>query len=343
MTGRRAAAIAVLMGVALTIGLTACSGSAPTIGVAYVTGAANSPSFVWLARPNGSHARRLGRGSRPLLAPNGSLVAATRGSGLVLYPTADGSPHRYFDRSGVIATATAFSPNSRYLAVVLSSTNPTSAAGSALAVIDTTTFGYRIIVRRQIYGASFAPDGSDRIAYASAATPGLGAPVDVHLIGPDGSRPQQITHDGRSLNPVWGQRGIAFDRERLRVNAEPAYHVWMMARDGRSLRPLTGLRIPALRDGLVPLGFSADGGRLLAEYVGLDTSEAWLLTLSEGRIVRLGTDLTGTALSRNGARALVDRGGFLNAPGQGIVESLPLGGGPPRVLAAHGSNPSWNV
>jgi hypothetical protein len=278
-----------------------------------------------------------------LLAPNGSLVAASSAPGLILYPASGGAPHRYFDTPDATAVATAFSPDSRYIAVVLSSTDPASAASSGLAVIDTTTFDYRIIARDQIYGASFAPDDSDRIAYASAASPALTARVDVHVTRADGSGAMQITHDGRSLNPVWGLSGIAFDRERLRTDAEPAYQVWLMASDGSSRRPLSALPIPPLSEGLVPTGFSHNGSQLLAEYSGQNTSRAWLLPLSSGRAHVLGAGLVGAALSRDGASALVDRGGFLTPPDQGVVESVPLAGGQPRILAAHGSEPSWNA
>lgn len=343
MKGAWAAAVAAIVAIGVTIGVADDSGSGSTLGVAYVRGTATSAPSVWLANADGSDARLLGPGSQPRLAPNGSLVAASSGSGLVLYPATGGAPHRYFDGAAATAVAAAFSPDSRYIAVVLSSTNPAGAASSGLAVIDTTTFGYRLIARGQIYGASFAPDDSHRIAYASAASPSLTEPVDVHLIGADGSRTVQITHDGRSLNPVWGRRGIAFDHERLRANAEPAYQVWMMASDGSARRPLTALAIAPLREGLVPIGFSDDGMRLLAEYEGQDTSEGWLLTLASGRSIPLGAGVAGAALSHDHATALVDRGGFLNPPDQGVVESLPLAGGPPRVLAAHGSEPSWNV
>lgn len=299
--------------------------------------------MLWLANLDGSNARLLGRGSQPLLAPDGSLVAASSGFELILYPATGDAPRRYFGAAEMTPVAAAFSPDSRYVAVSLSSTKPGSAASSGLAVIDTTTFASRIIVHGQIYGASFAPDHSDRIAYASAASPALSAPVDVHVVRADGSGAVRITSDGRSLNPVWGRVGIAFDHERLRTNAEPAYQVWLMASDGSGRRALTALVIPPLRDGLVPLGFAQDATVLLAEYVGQDTSEAWLLKLSNRRATRLGVDVTGAALSRDHASVLVDRGGFLNPPNQGVVELLPVSGGRPRVLAAHGSQPSWNA
>jgi len=308
-----------------------------------VTGNATSAGVVWLANADGRHARRLGRGSQPMVAPDGSLVAASSTPGLMLYPAAGGSAHRYFATADATAVAAAFSSDSRYLAVVLSSTDPASAAFSGLAVIDTATFAYRIVARGQIYGASFAPDGSERIAYASASSPALRAAVDIHVIGANGSGEVQITRDRRSLNPVWGRGGIAFDRERLRAYAEPAYQVWLMASNGRARRALTAFVIPTLREGLVPIGFSDDGSVLLADYEGQDTSQAWMLRLSSDRAIRLGANLAGAALSHNGASALVVRGGFLIPPEQAVVESVPLAGGRPRVLATHASEPSWNA
>ena len=62
----------------------------------------------------------------------------------------------------------------------------------------------------------------------------------------------------------------------------------------------------------MPISFSGDGLRLLAEYEGQDTSQAWLLSLPGGHATPLGADLTGAALSRDGTGALVDRGGFPN-------------------------------
>ncbi len=337
-----AAGIAALVALAAVVGIAVGSGSGPPLRLAYVTGTATSASVVRLANADGTGARALGPGAQPLLAPDGSLVAASSGNALVVYPAGGGVPHRYFGAADASAVAVAVSPDSRYIAVILSSADPASIGPSGLAVIDTSTFGDRIVVRGQIDGASFAPDGSDRIAYASAASTALSAPVDVRVIGADGSGAAQITHDGRSLNPVWGPGGIAFDHERLRADAEPAYELWMMASDGSDRRPLSALGIPPLREGLVPVGFSDNGSVLLAEYEGEDTSAAWVLRLPGSRPTPLGAELTGSALSGDGTRALVDRGGFLSAPDDGAVESLPLHGGPPQVLVAHGSEPSWN-
>jgi hypothetical protein len=334
------AAFAVLVvGIGVAVG--SGSGSGLTRSVVYVTGTTSAP-VVWLAPADGGRGRRLGPGSQPLLAPDGSLVVASEASGLVLYPASGGPSRRFFATADATAVAVAFSPDSRYIAVVLASTDPASSAYSGLAVIDTTTFASRVIVHGQIYCASFAPDGSDRIAYGTAPSARLTARVDVGIIQADGSGARRITSDGRSLNPVWGRDGIAFDRERLRTDAEPAYQVWLMASDGSGRRALSALAIPRLREGLVPTAFSDNGRVLLADYEGQDTSQAWVVRLPTGRATPLPAGLVPAAVSRDGARVLADRGGFLNSPDRGVVESLPLDGGRPRVLAVRGAEPSWN-
>jgi len=99
------------------------------------------------------------------------------------------------------------------------------------------------------------------------------------VIDPNGSGSHLITRDGRSLNPVWGRVGIAFDHERLRKDAEPASQVWLMASDGSRRRQLTALPIPRLREGLRPTAFSAGGGVLMAQYEGQNIDQAWIVSV----------------------------------------------------------------
>lgn len=344
------AAAAVALG-ALAIGIGGCGGSGPVRpGIAYVTGRAGTVPEVWLASLGGGRGNRLGNGTQPLLSPNGAFVAASAaassGAALVLYSASGSAVHRYFDLGNATAAAQAWSPDSRYLAVALSSSDPSSDAASGLAVIDTRSYTYKIVARGQIYGASFAPDRSSRLVYASASSTALSAPVNVHVVSADGKASAQLTHNGRSLNPVWGRTAIAFDREQIRTTAEPAYEVWTMSPRGTGARQVTHLPTPPLREGPVPIGFSGDGARLLAQYEGQDTSEAWLIIPASGRARRLeigGQAVTGAGISRNGTAALVDLGGYLNPPDAGTVQSLALADGHPRVLIAHGSQPSWNL
>lgn len=317
--------------------------------VAYVSGRATSPPQIWVANASGGDARRLGPGDQPLVSPNGSLVAASSSSsryGLSLYPTSGDPPRRFFDGSLAHALPAAFSPDSRYLAVTLSSADPASDASSGLAILDTRTFSYRIIARGPIEGASFSTDGSDRIVYAAAESMSLAARVDLHVSDPDGTGSRQLTDDGRSLNPVWGPSAIAFDHETIRRRAAPLYEVWLMAPGGGEQRQLTHLGATALLDGLVPLAFSRDQRQLLAEYEGQNTSQAWSIALADGQARELqiaGQSVAGEAISRSGESALVDRGGYLNPPDMGVVEELPLHGGRPRTLISGGAEPSWNL
>lgn len=325
---------------------TAGAASPPAWRVAFVRGGAGTPQ-VWLSGAGASHPRHLGPGTDPLISPGGGLVAASRvasrGSALTLYFAAGGG-RRFFNLRTATARALAFSPDSRYLAVALSSANPGSARTSGLAVIDTRAMSARMIAHGAIYGASFASDGSDRIAYASARTLALRARIDIHVVGPNGTGRRSITRDGHCLNPVWGRRTIAFDRERLRAKHSPSFEVWLMHPDGSHQVRLTHRRVPALMNGLVPLAFSASGTRLLAEYEGVDTSQAWTITISSRRLRELrvrGRAVAGAAISRDGGSVLVDRGGFLEPPNAGSVESMPFYGGRATMLV-RGADPSWN-
>ncbi len=349
-SGAAALLAAVLFVVGIGIDVSAGSGSTRPARLAYVTAAASAAPQVWLASLRGGAKHRVGPGQYPALSPDGAVVAASTpertGPALILYRAGGSVLRRLFDAARATATAEAWSPDSRYLAVVLSSRDPASAANSGLIVLDVDTMTWSLVARGAIYGASFAPGGSDRLVYAAAPSSSLTAPVDIFTVGADDSGTQRLTQDGLSLYPVWGRAGIAFDREQLRLEAAPAYELWMMNADGSHPVQLTRMPLPPLMDGLVPIAFAGDdGGWLLAQYEGLNTSQAWAVAPATGQARRLeiaGAGVTAAALSRSGATALVDLGGFLRPPDHGTVEELPLGGGAPIKLALHASEPSWN-
>ncbi len=317
---RTAAAVIATAAVALVVvavvNVSAGSSQSRAPRVAFVTGGAGATSQVWVADLRDRTRRLLGPGQQPLLSPEGSVVAvsstAQTGSALTLYTIGGTVIRRFFDAAQATAVAQAWSPDSRYLAVVLTSRDPASAARSGLAVIDTRTLAASILARGPIYGASFAPNGSDRIAYALAASPALEAPVDIEVAAADGAGAQQITHDGLSLYPVWGPGGIAFDREMLRPDADPAYEIWLMNADGSRPVQLTDLSVPPLMDGLVPVAFAGDDGAwLLAQYEGLDTSRGWAIAVPSRRA----RPLTIAGSGRQRRRALPV--GHLRAGGSG--------------------------
>jgi hypothetical protein len=325
-------------------------------GLAYVTGGERSSPAVWVANANGGQAKRLGLGLEPLISPNGQWVATSafgtvvgtqeQGPAIVVYSTVAGAPLNALSLATATAQPLAWSPDSRYLAVFMQSNSVTDIAkGSGLAVIDTTTGAVTTIAHGQVQGASFAPDGSDRIVYGLAPSLAVNAPVNLYIAQPDGSATQALTHDGRSLYPVWGPRYIAYDREHLRRNYAPRYDIWLRAPGSPAARRLTNVPADKLVVGLVPIAFSASGGRLLSEFEGEDTSAAWTVRVPSGRarpITFRNQSVLGAGISRDGGTLLVDLGSFEAPPSAGRVASIPFAGGRPTVLVAHGGQASWN-
>lgn len=325
----------------------AFAGAATAAKLAYETGGANTT--VWLAGANGSGAKKLGQGTAPLLAPNGKAVAATlfgsKPPGLAIY-TPGATTKKFFANSKAIASAIAWSPDSRFLAVGLSST-AVSGKGSSLAVIDTSNGTVKTIVNSSACGASFAPKGADRLVYAasSANKQCFNSKVNVSTVNADGTGKKQITTDGRSTNPVWGPSSIVFDRVTLRKNDAPIYQLFTMRADGSHRIQITHMKIPKLVSGLVPMQFSTNGKHLLAEYEGQDTSETWAVTMPTRKAKQLkigGQSVVPGALSKNGNAVLVAVGALDTAPKHGTVETIGFGGGHAKVLVKHAAEPSWN-
>jgi hypothetical protein len=145
---------------------------------------------------------------------------------------------------------------------------------------------------------------------------------------------------------VWGSRGIAYNKKRLRGNDAPVYQIWLRSPSGARVRRLTNIRVRSLASGLVPLAFSSDGKRLLAEFEGQDTSEAWTVRVPTGtarRVTVRGRAVVGTGISRSGRTLLVEEGSFLEEASAGRISTVPFAGGPSRVLISHGAQSSWNA
>jgi Tol biopolymer transport system component len=311
---------------------------------------------VWIASLSGGEGKLLGPGQQPLLAPDGGSVAVSlfgvnpgvseHGPSLGIYPAEGGPIANYLDLETATATPLAWSPDSRYLAVYRQSNETVDiAAGSGLDVIDTQTGAVTSIAEGAIYGASFARDGSDRLVFALAHSLSGAAATNLYVSEADGADLHHITSDGRSLNPVWGPKYIAYDRERLRHEA-PEYQIWLASSSGGApVRRVTHIPVNALSQGLVPLAFSADGDRLLAEFEGEDNSEAYAVNVASGRARSVnvhGSSVQGAGISSDGSTLLIDEDAFEQAPSNGRVATIPFAGGPSKVLVAHGSQASWN-
>jgi hypothetical protein len=329
------------------------SGVSSQSSLAYVTGTATSPAEqVWVAGTNGGAPELLGEGVQPLLAPNGELVAANRdassGAALSVYSVAGAPAQSYGDAASVTAQPLSWSADSKYLAVAFQSTSVTNVAkSSSLVVIDAETGAMTTLAHGLVQGASFAPNDSDEIAYGLTSSYSQeGAAENIHVSGPDGAHASLLTHDGRSLNPVWGSAGIAYDHERLRHLEFPVFQIWLTAPGRARARQVTHMKPQRLVSGLVPIAFSANGSRLLAEFEGEDTSAAWTVDLASGRARELTTPgrhtLQGAGISADGTTVLLDEDSFENPPSSGRLVTMPFAGGSPRVLVAHGGQASWN-
>lgn len=327
----------------------------PVPRLTYVTETATSTAKVWLASASGSEPKLLGPGDQPLLAPNGQSVAVSlfgtsngvseHGPSIGIYSASGAPVADYLDLETATATPLAWSPDSRYLAVYRQSNESVLIAqGSGLDVIDTQTGTVTSIAEGAIYGASFARDGSDRLVFALSHSLSPSASTNLYESEVDGAGLHRITSDGRSLNPVWGPSYIAYDRERLR-HESPEYQIWLASPSGARVRRVTHVAVGPLVQGLVPLAFSASASRLLAEFEGEDTSDAWAVSVASGRARSVnvhGMGVQGAGISSDGNTLLIDENAFEQPPSNGRVATTPFAGGHSKVLVAHGSQASWN-
>jgi WD40 repeat protein len=304
----------------------------------YVTKPAADDAHVWVARDDGTQARKVGPGHSPKISPDGRWVAWVK----------DGSPDqvmmRLADRSRkarVVIRSSAigdlqFSPDSKLLAFVV---------GRRLFVYDIRERDEVKAASGSIRGFSFSPD-SGSVAFGTAGTSdAFDAPSDLYSFSLDDEVRNRITRDRKSLNPLWGPAGILHDRMRARGGDAPSYNVFTIKPDGGSLRRITTLRIPSLMSGLVPLDQSADGTRLLANFVGQDTQVAFRVNVETGRAKALDDDfengLVGFDLTADGRTVLGHTGGPDPTARHDVV-TVPYGGGDPEVLVRRAAFPDWS-
>ncbi len=318
--------------------------------LAYVTGGfptapprLPAPERVWSARDDGTGARRIATGDAPNVSPNGQRVLYGTFTGAVprlfVVPAAGGRS-RTLLRNWEDTAAVAWAPNSRTVAAVTGRELGTK----RLILIDVASGRIlRTVATAPDFGSvSFAPGGT-----ALAYTVTVGATgSDIYTASAVGGAPVALTHDHRSLAPVWGPRWIVFSRSRPspRRNDAPKLDLYLVEPSGGGLHRLTRTHPGFLLSGLVATAWSANGTRLLAEFTGQDTSYAETVNPVTGTVRRLGTaaqGLVGYGLSRGGRSVLATTGG--PDPNDSNVVVVPYTGGPLRVLARHARSPSWNA
>ena len=305
----------------------------------YVKGAGGLDPRVWVAEDDGAEAHRIGKGHSPKVSDDGRWVAWVKPGApdQLMMRLADRTRKaRVVARSSFVGDFR-FSPDSKSVGMVL---------GRRLFVYDIREREEKRVASGNIRGFSFSPD-SRAVVFGTSGTNGaFEAPADLYSVVVADRRRTRITRDRKSLNPLWAERGILHDRMRVRPGDAPSYNLFEIQPDGGSLRRITSLRIPPLISGLVPLELSANGARLLAQFVGQDTSVAFRVNPRTGKAKSLDTDfengLVGFDLTADGRTVLGHTGGPDPTAPHNVV-TIPYTGGEPRVLVRRAAFPDWSL
>ena len=339
--------LALIAALLVSAWLTTTAASLPTANapalLTYITGLGTSkPANVVVAGISGSSRTTLGPANSALLRPDGAQTAAIKKSSpatwtLLLYASNAAASATVLSTSPTFMQLLAWSADSRYLLVAVGAT-----AAGGLWVFDAASQTKKEIAAGAFYGASFDPGGSDRIVYARAVHSG----VDLYTTSATGTGTHRLTSSGSSEYPVWGLPGIAYARAMAsKAGASPQFQLWLM-KPGATNTQLTNITIPTGLWGLTPIAFSFSGSHLLANFVGQNTTEAYVLDLSAPKtqprdLTGAGNGTIGDAISRSGDVILVTKGKMENQAADSI-ETVPWNGGKPTVIAAHGAYASWN-
>jgi hypothetical protein len=304
----------------------------------YVKDPGELDARVWVARDDGSQPRRVGMGHTPQISSDGRWVAwiQTGTPDRLMMRLADRSrPARVVARSSFIGDHH-FSPDAKSLAYVL---------GRRLFVYDIREREELKAASGNIRGFSFSPDSASLVFGTSGTSDAIDAPSDLYSLELEDRVRRRITRDRKSLNPLWGPTGIIHDRMRPRAGDAPSYNLFEIQPDGGDLRRITSLRIPSLVSGLVPLELSANGKRLLAEFVGQDTRVGFRVNPETGKAKALDSDFengfVGFDLSADGRTVLGHTGGP-DPTNRHDVVTMPYAGGDAEVLVRRAGFPDWS-
>jgi hypothetical protein len=301
-------------------------------------------SSVWVAKADGSHARRIVRDAfAGRLSPSGQRIAYLRrgdhGALLRLYVAQVGG-----------------GPAEPVAAVLLFAWSPQRdlvayTDRKALRVFDVRTGKARTLVQGgDIRAISFAPSG-DALAYAQAnGRIGRGFRADIFSVRIADGRTRRLTEDGHSGEPVWGPTWIAY-RHYVRTKWPQIGGTWLMRRDGSGKRPFArGDQNPGRAHyGLMPIEFSRDGTRLLAcTDAEFGCSPVTFFVASKKRHFfsagQFPPHIHGLVapedMSGDGRRLLVWIGSVDGGAAEDIY-AVPFSGGKPRLVAHNADSAGW--
>jgi hypothetical protein len=289
----------------------------------YIKGDDNSPS-LWIAADDGRSPRKLADdAAAPRISADASHVVYLDrlGRELWLTPTRDGEPRRLARASGL--SAAKFSPDGQLIAVV---------AGRRLLVFETATARMGVVARGRIGAFSFSPDGQ-RLAYDVER----GGETDIHAVSVLGGESTRLTRDGRSLLPAWGPARIAFVKRKVRSGA---YDIWTMTPERTRVRRVTKLKVPDGASGLAPIEYSADGRRMIAQYVAGEVNVGFTVNPFTGKTRALRRKIA-FDLASDGSQVLTQSGGA-GPGGKHNVYAAPYAGGRSQLLVRDAYSPSWS-
>lgn len=284
---------------------------------------------VYSATPSNQGRIRLAVGSTPLVSPNGGWVAYDAGpqnshTGLSLI-AATGGAARHVGPAGY---PVAWSPDSRLVAVVHD-----NGYQGAITVVNARTLRATTVAVPSGRNFGFSPDGKMlAFDHSEPATRN-----DLYTVTIATGAVRRLTHDGRSWEPLWGGRGIAFTR----WTAHGPGDVRLMSATGANAHRLTHTSL-----GLYPADWSADGTRLLVAKPDLFNGRLFAVDPATGATRALTPLLGGLVpqgLSRDGRTVLAAYGCGNNPAGAGVLETIPFAGGKPTVIARGACGGSWNA
>jgi hypothetical protein len=295
-------------------------------------------SRVYVADNDGTHAHKIGNGILPAVSPDGRWVAwiVPDSPNIVKMRLADRSrPAREVTTAADVNTLQ-FSPDSKWLGI---------AAETRLWVYNIHDRESVKAASGNLRGFSFSPDSS-AVAFGTAGrNQSFDSPTDLYRFVIADKQRIRITRDRKSLNPLWTERGIIHDRQRIRDNAAPSYNLFEIKADGGSLRRITKLRIPPLASGLVPLEMSANGKRMIAQFEGQDIAVGFRVNPDTGKVKSLGkfgeNGFVAADLTADGRTVLGMTGGA-DPNNKHNVVTMPYGGGKRTVLVRNAADPDWS-
>jgi Tol biopolymer transport system component len=301
---------------------------------------------VYVAGDNGKGARQVGVGTNSHVSPDGEWVAYERESSsgtseLRLYQVSVRKSQRLLN-PWAESFVFAWSPDSTKVAVVTGGVR----GKRTLLVIDVKSLKREKVARGYFNGVSFSPE-SDEIVFGVSQTENT-LKSDVFRYELGGPAPKALTTGKKSAYPLWGPKDQIVFAGQVRAGGRsesPASQLFVMNPEGQRISQVSHTKIFPLSFGLLPVAWSENGARLLAEFAGEDESYAVAVSTVTGSEKKLTKDpetgLQGAALSPDGSTVLGTAGlGFGGSQNPRVV-TVPWGGGPEKVLVPGGYLPSW--